>query len=101
MTSKVRSMTQKSGKSGPDNIMLVFITNNVFMHLGQIGSGQVRSTGRAALPKSRSQVKGHLGQGHDIFRVGVRLINPRILKVSGLPNAANTLPTELRDGLSS
>ena len=57
-------MTQKSGKSGPDkttlrlvtgynvffgmlitNIMLVLITDDVFMHLGQVGSGQVRSTG--------------------------------------------------------
>ena len=55
-------MTQKSGKSGPDrttfsvaavffgvlitNIMLVLITDDVFMHLGQVGSGQVRSTSR-------------------------------------------------------
>ena len=28
------------------NIMLVLITDDVFMHLGQVGSGQVRSTGR-------------------------------------------------------
>ena len=28
--------------------------------------------------KSRSQVKGHLGQGHQIFRVGVKLINPMV-----------------------
>ena len=56
-------MTQKSGKSGPDrttlsvaavfffgvlitNIMLVLITDDIFMHLGKVGSGQVRSTGR-------------------------------------------------------
>ena len=32
--------------------------------------------------KSRSQVKGHLGQGHEIFRVGVELINSRVLKFS-------------------
>ena len=63
MTSDVRSMTQKSVKSGPDrtakivagvrffgvlitNIMLVLITDDIFMHLGQVGSGQVRSTAR-------------------------------------------------------
>ena len=28
------------------NIMLVLITDYVFMHLGQVGSGQVMSTGR-------------------------------------------------------
>ena len=55
-------MTQKSGKSGPDrttlsvaavffvvlitDIMLVLITDDIFIHLGQVGSGQVRSTGR-------------------------------------------------------
>ena len=60
---QVRSMTQKSGKSGPvgtslselvtgffgaliTNFMLVLITDDVFMHLGQVGSGQVRSTSR-------------------------------------------------------
>ena len=32
--------------------------------------------------EKRSQVKGHLGQGHEIFRVGVKLINARVLKVS-------------------
>ena len=32
--------------------------------------------------KSRSQVKGHLGQGHEIFRVSVKLINARVLKAS-------------------
>ena len=32
--------------------------------------------------EKRSQVKGHLGQGHEIFRVGVKLINVRVLKVS-------------------
>ena len=32
--------------------------------------------------KSRSQVKGHLGQGHQLFRVGVKLINSRVLNVS-------------------
>ena len=63
VTSDVRSMTQKSVKSGPDrtakivagvrffgvlitNIMLVLITDDVFIHLGQVGSGQVGSTGR-------------------------------------------------------
>ena len=56
-------MTHKSGKSGHDrttlsvaimrafgmmitNIMLVLIIGDVFMYLGQVGSGQVRSTGR-------------------------------------------------------
>ena len=29
-----------------------------------------------------SQVKGHLGQGHKIFRVRVKLIDSRVLKVS-------------------
>ena len=28
------------------NIMLVLITDNVFMHLVQVGSGQVRSTSK-------------------------------------------------------
>ena len=28
------------------NIMLVLITDDVFMHLGQVGSGQVRSTSK-------------------------------------------------------
>ena len=32
--------------------------------------------------EKRLQVKGHLGQGHEIFRVGVKLINARVLKVS-------------------
>ena len=63
VTSGVRSMSQKSGKSGPDrttlsvaamrffgvlitNNMLVLITDDIFMHLDQVGSGQVSSTGR-------------------------------------------------------
>ena len=64
VTSEGRSITQKSRKAGPDrttssvsalfffygalitNIMLVLIAYDVFMHLGQVGSGQVRSTGR-------------------------------------------------------
>ena len=32
--------------------------------------------------KSRSQVKGHLRQGHEIVRVGVKLMNARVMKVS-------------------
>ena len=32
--------------------------------------------------KSRSQVKGHLGQGHQIFRLGAKLISSGVLKVS-------------------
>ena len=32
--------------------------------------------------KSRLQVKGHLCQGHTIFRIGVKLNNPKVLKVS-------------------
>ena len=32
--------------------------------------------------RNRSQVKGHLGQGHEIFRVGVKLIKSGVLKVS-------------------
>ena len=28
-----------------------------------------------------SQVKGHLGQGHEIFRVGAKLINSSVLKL--------------------
>ena len=59
VTSEVRSVTQKSGKSGLDktmlsvaamgifgNTILVLITDDVFMHLGQVGSGQDRSTDR-------------------------------------------------------
>ena len=63
VTSEVSSMTQKSGKSGPDrttlsvaamgvfgvlitNIRLVLITDDVIMHLSQVGSGQVMLTGR-------------------------------------------------------
>ena len=56
-------MTRKSGKSGPDrttlrvaamwffgvlitNIMLVLITDDVFMHLGQVASGQVHGASK-------------------------------------------------------
>ena len=63
VTSEVRSMTQKSGNRDLierrkvwllcfffvvliKNIMLLSITDDVFMHLVQVGSGQVRSTGR-------------------------------------------------------
>ena len=68
VTSDVRSMTQKSGESGRldvkcgcdvfffvvliANVTLVLITDDVFMHLGQVGSGQVRSTGRGPADNS-------------------------------------------------
>ena len=63
VTFQVRSMTRKPGTSGPvrklqivaamwfsrvliTNIVLVLIRDDVFKHLDQVGSGQVRSTGR-------------------------------------------------------
>ena len=49
----------------------------------------------------RSQVKGLLGQGHEIFRVGVKLINSRELKVSSRSAAfcASYLRTTMGGGV--